>query len=40
VGRALTTVVLVLVAGPAVLAALRRASRHAAIEAPVEGTRV
>ena len=36
VGRALTTVVLVLLAGPAVLAALRRASRRAAFEAPVD----
>ena len=36
VGRAITTVVLVLLAGPAVLAALRRASRRAAFEAPVE----
>jgi len=36
VGRAMTTVVLVLLAGPAVLAALRRASRRAAFEAPVE----
>lgn len=35
-GRALTTVALVLLAGPAVLAALRRASRRAAFEAPVE----
>lgn len=35
VGRALTTVVLVLLAGPAVLAALRRASRRAAFTAPV-----
>jgi energy-coupling factor transport system substrate-specific component len=35
VGRAITTVLLVLVAGPAVLAALRRASRRAAFEAPV-----
>lgn len=33
VGRALTTVVLVLLAGPAVLAALRRASRRAAFDA-------
>ena len=36
VGRALTTIVLVLLAGPAVLASLRRASRKAAFEAPVE----
>jgi len=36
VGRAVTTVVLVLIAGPAVLAALRRASRRAAFDAPVE----
>lgn len=36
VGRAITTVVLVLLAGPAVLASLRRASRRAAFEAPVE----
>jgi energy-coupling factor transport system substrate-specific component len=36
VGRALTTVVLVLLAGPAVLAALRRASRRAAFDAPAE----
>jgi energy-coupling factor transport system substrate-specific component len=35
-GRAITTVVLVLLAGPAVLAALRRASRRAAFAAPVE----
>ena len=35
-GRAITTVLLVLLAGPAVLAALRRASRRAAFEAPVE----
>ncbi len=38
-GRAITTVVLVLLAGPAVLAALRRASRRAAFEAPVAFTR-
>jgi energy-coupling factor transport system substrate-specific component len=37
-GRAITTVVLVLLAGPAVLASLRRASRRAAFEAPVEFT--
>jgi energy-coupling factor transport system substrate-specific component len=36
VGRAITTVTLVLLAGPAVLAALRRASRRASFEAPVE----
>lgn len=36
VGRALTTAVLVLITGPAVLAALRRAARRAAFEAPVE----
>ncbi len=36
VGRALTTVTLTLLAGPAVLAALRRASRRAAFDAPVE----
>ena len=36
VGRAVTTVVFVLLAGPAVLAALRRASHRAAFEAPVE----
>ena len=35
VGRAITSVVLVLLAGPAVLSALRRASRRAAFEAPV-----
>lgn len=35
VGRALTTVTLTLLAGPAVLAALRRASRRAAFDAPV-----
>ncbi len=35
VGRALTTVTLTLLAGPAVLAALRRASRKAAFDAPV-----
>lgn len=34
-GRALTTVTLVVVTGPAVLAALRRAARRAAFEAPV-----
>jgi len=34
-GRALTNVVLVLLAGPAVLAALRRAARRAAFDAPV-----
>jgi len=34
VGRAATTVVLVLVTGPAVLAALRRAARRAAFDAP------
>lgn len=34
-GRSLTNVVLVLVTGPAVLAALRRAARKAAFEAPV-----
>jgi len=34
VGRALTNLVLVLVAGPAVLAALRRAARRAAFDAP------
>ena len=36
VGRAITTVLLVLLAGPAVLAALRRAARRAAFEAPAE----
>ena len=36
VGRAITTVVLVLLAGPAVLASLRRASHRAAFEAPVD----
>jgi energy-coupling factor transport system substrate-specific component len=36
VGRALTTAVLVVLTGPAVLAALRRAARRAAFEAPVE----
>jgi energy-coupling factor transport system substrate-specific component len=36
VGRALTTTVLVFLAGPAVLAALRRAARRAAFDAPVE----
>jgi energy-coupling factor transport system substrate-specific component len=36
VGRAITTVVLVLLAGPAVLASLRRASRRAAFDAPVD----
>jgi energy-coupling factor transport system substrate-specific component len=36
VGRAITTVVLVLLAGPAVLAALRRAARRAAFDAPVQ----
>jgi energy-coupling factor transport system substrate-specific component len=36
VGRAITTVVLVLLAGPAVLASLRRAARRAALDAPVE----
>ncbi|MBK5305795.1 MAG: ECF transporter S component [Frankiaceae bacterium] len=36
VGRAITTVALVLLAGPAVLAALRRAARRAAFDAPVE----
>jgi energy-coupling factor transport system substrate-specific component len=35
VGRAITTVALVLLAGPAVLAALRRAARRAAFDAPV-----
>ncbi len=35
-GRAVTTVVLVLVTGPAVLAALRRAARRAAFDAPAE----
>jgi energy-coupling factor transport system substrate-specific component len=35
-GRAITTVVLVLVTGPAVLAALRRAARRAAFDAPAE----
>ncbi len=37
-GRGLTTIVLVLLAGPAVLAALRRASRRAAFTAPVTFT--
>lgn len=36
VGRALTTATLVMLTGPAVLAALRRASRRAAFEAPVD----
>jgi energy-coupling factor transport system substrate-specific component len=36
VGRALTTVVLVLLAGPAVLAALRRAARRASFDAAAE----
>jgi energy-coupling factor transport system substrate-specific component len=36
VGRAITTVVLVLLAGPAVLASLRRASRRAAFDAAVD----
>jgi energy-coupling factor transport system substrate-specific component len=36
VGRALTTALLVLVTGRAVLASLRRAARRAAFEAPVE----
>ena len=36
IGRAVTTVVLVLLAGPAVLAALRRASRRASFAAPVQ----
>ena len=36
VGRAITTVVLVLLAGPSVLVALRRAARRAAFDAPVE----
>jgi energy-coupling factor transport system substrate-specific component len=36
VGRALTTGVLVVLTGPAVLAALRRAARRAAFAAPVE----
>ncbi|MEO6204981.1 MAG: ECF transporter S component [Mycobacteriales bacterium] len=36
IGRALTTAVLVIVTGPAVLNALRRAARRAAFEAPVE----
>jgi energy-coupling factor transport system substrate-specific component len=36
VGRALTTAVLVVLTGPAVLAALRRASRRAAFDAAVE----
>jgi energy-coupling factor transport system substrate-specific component len=35
-GRAVTNVVAILVVGPAVLAALRRASRKAAFDAPVE----
>ena len=35
-GRAITTVVLVMVTGPAVLAALRRAARRAAFDAPAE----
>jgi energy-coupling factor transport system substrate-specific component len=34
-GRAVTTFVLVLVAGPAALATFRRAARRAAFEAPV-----
>jgi energy-coupling factor transport system substrate-specific component len=36
VGRALTTAVLVVITGPAVLTALRRAARRAAFAAPVE----
>jgi energy-coupling factor transport system substrate-specific component len=36
IGRALTTGVLVVLTGPAVLAALRRAARRAAFAAPVE----
>jgi energy-coupling factor transport system substrate-specific component len=35
-GRAITTVVAILVVGPALLAAMRRASRKAAFDAPVE----
>lgn len=35
VGRALTNITLILLAGPAVLAALRRAARRAAFDAPV-----
>jgi len=35
-GRAVTTVALILVTGPAVLAALRRAARRAAFDAPAE----
>lgn len=38
VGRALTNVALVLLAGPAVLAALRRATRRAAFDAPATFT--
>ena len=38
VGRALTNLVLVLLAGPAVLAALRRAARRAAFDAPATFT--
>jgi energy-coupling factor transport system substrate-specific component len=38
IGRALTTGVLVVLTGPAVLAALRRAARRAAFAAPVEFT--
>ena len=40
VGRALTTVVLVLLTGPAVLAALRRAARRASFDAPATFTPV
>ena len=36
IGRALTTAVLVVLTGPAVLTALRRAARRAAFAAPVE----
>ena len=37
-GRAVTTFVCILLAGPAVLTALRRAARRAAFEAPVRMT--
>ncbi|MCW2571902.1 MAG: hypothetical protein JWO88_1960, partial [Frankiales bacterium] len=36
VGRAMTTAALVVITGPAVLTALRRAARRAAFAAPVE----
>jgi len=37
-GRAITNVICILLAGPALLAAFRRAARRAAFEAPVEFT--